>query len=127
MSNNETTEVTKHDKTSFNTSDKPLRIGAGKPGPGRPKKADEKEARNLAVSALKKRYGSLEKAMLALVDSKEPTLRKLAYEYALGKPAERTEKPPSFPQINLQLVTNNNNPTNESRDNDSIPVSPAEC
>jgi hypothetical protein len=60
-------------------------------GQGRKPKADEQKVRHLAISAIIKIYGSEEKGFIALLESGEPTLRKLVYEYAYGKPTEKVQ------------------------------------
>lgn len=85
---------------------KPLRIGTGLPGPGRPKKADEQKVKELGMAALKKKYGTLEKAFIALLESNEPTLIRLVFEYTFGKPANVIEAPNGLPynQLNVQII-----------------------
>jgi|SRR6186713_840917 len=123
MSNKVVTGDDKQDKTES----KKLRIGTGLPGPGRPKKADEKVVSNLSMAALKRKYGTLEKAFVALLDSKEPTLIKLVFEYAYGKPVETIKGVNEIPfnQLNIQIVATKkiDNGTDEPTDNGSIPVS----
>lgn len=103
MSNNTDTRMTKQDKTA---GGKPMRIGTGLPGPGRPKKAEEQLAKNLGMAALKKKYGSLDKAFVALLESKEPTLIRLVFEYTFGKPADKIASVDGVPfnQLNIQIV-----------------------
>jgi hypothetical protein len=113
MSNNRDTQVNKQDKT---VDGKPLRIGTGLPGPGRPKKSEEQQAKQLGMSALKKKYGSLDKAFVALLESKEPTLIKMVFEYAFGKPADKMTGVDGVPfnQLNIQIVaTKTKTQTNE--------------
>lgn len=127
MSNTVVTHVKKQVKTSGTKEGQPMRIGTGLPGPGRPKKADEKQASALGMAALKKKYGSLEKAFIALLDSKEPTLIKLAFEYSFGKPVETIKGVNEIPftQLNIQVIATKkqDNGTDEPTDNGSIPVS----
>lgn len=60
-------------------------------GQGRKAKADEDKIRNLAISAIVKKYGSEQAGFEALLDSGEPSLMKFAYEHAFGKPKEKIE------------------------------------
>jgi hypothetical protein len=121
-SNTKVTQVTKHVKTA---EGKPLRIGTGLPGPGRPKKAVEEHVKNLSVKALKKKYGTLDKAFVALLESKEPSLIRLVFEYAFGKPADKIEGIGGIPfgQLNIQVVhtqNNNSNGSKEPTDNEGV-------
>lgn len=121
MSNTQVTADKKHVKTS---GDKPLRIGTGLPGPGRPKKATELQAQQLSVTAIKRKYGTLENGLVALLDSKEPALIRLVFEYALGKPESRIASVNGVPfgQLNIQIVQTNNkdNGTTEHTNNQGI-------
>lgn len=65
--------------------------GGARPGAGRKSIRDELRVQNLAISSLKKKYGSEEKAFEALLTSGEPTLIKFVYEHAYGKPKEKIE------------------------------------
>ena len=112
-------------------NDKPVvkRIGTGLPGPGRPKKADELKVQRQALSALKKKYGTVQAAFISLLDSKEPSLIKLVFEYSFGKPADKIETVNGIPfnQLNIQVIAthkqdNNGTETNGFKDNDSIPA-----
>ncbi|HEY1202332.1 MAG TPA: hypothetical protein VGE79_15185 [Niastella sp.] len=120
MSNTEVTTNKKHAKTS---GDKTLRIGTGLPGPGRPKKAVEEQVKNLSVKALKKKYGTLDKAFVSLLESKEPSLIRLVFEYAFGKPEAKVDGVAGIPfsQLNIQIVQSNNNGTIGYTNNQGIP------
>ena len=61
--------------------------GWNKPGPGRPKKEVELLANKLAISAIERKYGSIEDGFLALLN-REPALIKWVFEHAAGKPTE---------------------------------------
>jgi len=102
----------------------PLRIGTGLPGPGRPKKADELLARNHAITALKKKYKTLDKAFMSLLESGEPSLIKAAFEYAFGKPVDKVDNVNGIPfnQLNIQIVATKkeDNGGNEHTDNGNI-------
>lgn len=121
MSNNEVTQGNKQVKTS---GEKPLRIGTGLPGPGRPKKADEQKAKELGMAALKKKFGTVEKAFVFLLESKEPSLIRLVFEYTFGKPADKIESVNGIPfnQLNIQVIATqkSDNGHNGHSDNGSI-------
>lgn len=125
MSNNEVTIDKKHVKTSAGKEGKPLRVGTGLPGPGRPKKATELQVQQLSVTALKTKYGTLEKAFVTLLESKEPSLIRLVFEYAFGKPADKIASINGIPfnQLNIQIVQTNKNDsgTTEHTNNQGIP------
>lgn len=63
--------------------------GGRRIGAGRPTKAQEARIQEMATKALVSKYGSEQAAFKALLDSKEPTLIKFAYEHAFGKPKEK--------------------------------------
>ncbi len=122
-STHQVTQQKKHAKTAVNKDGKPLRIGTGLPGPGRPKKADELLARSHAITALKKKFKTLDKAFTFLLESKEPTLIKAAFEYAFGKPVDKVDNVNGIPfnQLNIQVVASHTkDKSNESGDNNSI-------
>lgn len=58
---------------------------------GRPRMHDEVYAKEVAVNALVKKFGTLERSMQVLLESGEPTLVKFVYEHAYGKPRERID------------------------------------
>lgn len=120
-SNKIVTQPNKHAKTA---DGKVLKIGTGLPGPGRPKKAVEEQVKNLSVKALKKKYGTLDKAFVSLLESKEPSLIRLVFEYAFGKPEAKVEGVGGIPfnQLNIQVIhtQNNSNATVEHTDNQGI-------
>ncbi len=62
--------------------------GGPRPGAGRPTKVDEERVRTLAVSAIEKRYGSLDEGFVALLRTEEPVLVKFVWEHAVGKPKD---------------------------------------
>lgn len=109
---------------------KPLRIGTGLPGPGRPKKADEHKVKELGMAALKKQYGTLEKAFQALLTSGEPTLIRLVFEYTFGKPADKIEPVNGLPfhQLNIQVIQSNHKDNGHTQltDNNSVSLPGAE-
>lgn len=55
---------------------------------GRPTKTNEIKVRDLALSAIKKKYGSEEKGFIALLESGEAALIKFVFEHGMGKPRE---------------------------------------
>lgn len=63
--------------------------GGKRPGAGRKPKVDEEKVRNLAISAIEKRQGSIEEGFQTLLSSNEPSLIKFVWEHAVGKPRER--------------------------------------
>jgi hypothetical protein len=123
MSNKQVTTENKPVKTAVGKDGKPLRVGTGLPGPGRPKKADEQQARQLGMAALKKQYGTLEKAFQALLTSKEPSLIRLVFEYSFGKPADKIESVNGIPfnQLNIQIIATKKQ-SNESTDDSNISI-----
>jgi hypothetical protein len=65
--------------------------GGARRGAGRKRKADEARIQEMAAKALISKYGSEQDAFKALLDSKEPSLIKFAYEHAFGKPREKVD------------------------------------
>lgn len=65
--------------------------GGRRPGSGRKKLHDEILARDMAISAIEKVYGSIEEGMQALLRSGEQSLIKFVFEHAVGKPKEKVE------------------------------------
>lgn len=63
--------------------------GGKRDGAGRKSLAEEFNSRELAVNALKNKFGDLTTALQWLLESEQPTLVKFAYEHAFGKPVER--------------------------------------
>lgn len=63
--------------------------GGARIGAGRKSKTQEARITELATKALISKHGSEEAAFAFLLDSKEPTLVKFAYEHAFGKPKEK--------------------------------------
>ena len=75
--------------------------GGKRIGAGRKPKADEARIRDLAVSAIEKKYGSMEEGFTALLNTKDSGLMKWVFEHAAGKPKE-----------NVDITTNGNDITN---------------
>lgn len=65
--------------------------GGSRPGAGRKPKADEDRIRDMAAKAMVGKYGSEQAAFAFLLESKEPTLIKFAFEHAFGKPKEKVD------------------------------------
>ena len=65
--------------------------GGARPGAGRKPVHDEIKARELAISAIVTKFGSLEAGLISLLESNEPTLIKFVYEHAIGKPKEKLD------------------------------------
>lgn len=65
--------------------------GGARKGAGRKAVHDEIAARDIAISAITKHYGSLEDGLTALLGSGEPSLQKFVFEHAIGKPMEKIE------------------------------------
>lgn len=63
--------------------------GGKREGAGRKSIAEEVNSRELAITALKNKFGDLTKALEYLLSSEQPQLIKFAYEHAFGKPVER--------------------------------------
>ena len=67
--------------------------GAGgvRPGAGRKRKAEEAETQAIACKAIIKKFGGEEQAFMWLIETKEPTLIKFAFEHAFGKATEKIQ------------------------------------
>lgn len=63
--------------------------GGRRKGAGRKPKAQEARIQEMATKALVSKYGSEEAAFASLLDSKEPSLIKFAFEHAFGRPKEK--------------------------------------
>ncbi len=63
--------------------------GGKRDGAGRKTVSEEVNSRELAITALKNKFGDLTKALEYLLSSEQPQLIKFAYEHAFGKPVER--------------------------------------
>jgi hypothetical protein len=66
-------------------------MATGRPGPGRPRKADEERVRDLSLKAIISHYGSEEAGFKSLLESKEPSLVKFVFEHAYGKPRDKVD------------------------------------
>jgi hypothetical protein len=62
--------------------------GGARVGAGRKPVHEEIKARDLAISAIVSKFGSLEDGLIELLNSYEPTLIKFVYEHAIGKPKD---------------------------------------
>lgn len=69
----------------------PFQKGHKTKGAGRPRKTDEIRITATAIESITKKYGSLEKGFIALLESEEPTLIKFVFEHAAGKPREKLD------------------------------------
>jgi hypothetical protein len=58
---------------------------------GRASKVDEEKTTKLALKALKDKFGTLDMAFAALLESGKEKLILFVYEHALGKPKEKKE------------------------------------
>lgn len=65
--------------------------GGARIGAGRKARAQEERIQSLAIKSLVGKYGSEEKALEALLETKEPSLIKFVYEHAFGKPREKVD------------------------------------
>lgn len=78
--------------------------GGKRPGSGRPTVAKELATADLARKALIAKYGSLDKAILALIESEEPALIKFVFEHAFGKSPDKIEHSGAVSGITLHIV-----------------------
>lgn len=65
--------------------------GGARQGAGRKPIAVEEHTRELCRAAIQGKYGSLEKGLQALLDSKKESLIKFVFEHGLGKPTEKVD------------------------------------
>lgn len=65
--------------------------GGARPGAGRRTLAQHLKTADLAQKALISRYGSLEKALVALLNMNEAVLTRFVFEHAMGKPTDNIE------------------------------------
>lgn len=80
--------------------------GGARVGAGRKARAQEERIQSLAVKALVNKYGSEEKAMEALLETKEPSLLKFVYEHAFGKPREKVDMD-NTGELTLRIIRGN--------------------
>lgn len=78
--------------------------GGVRAGQGRKPIAVEMNSRELAMSALVRKYGSKEAALESLLDSGNPILMKFVYEHGFGKPIEKVAEVDSEGRDKLPLV-----------------------
>ena len=62
--------------------------GGARPGAGRPPLSEELKSADLAKEALIQKFGSLNKALIAILNMNNPILTKFVLEHALGKPTD---------------------------------------
>lgn len=65
--------------------------GGARPGAGRPTIAKELATADLARKALIKKFGGLNEAIIHLLETGEPILKKFVYEHAFGKSPDKIE------------------------------------
>lgn len=65
--------------------------GGTRKGAGRPSKVDEDRVKEMAAKAMIKKFGSEQAAFAFLLDSREASLIKFAFEHAFGKPKEKVD------------------------------------
>lgn len=65
--------------------------GGARKGAGRKRKAEEMRTQELALKAIRDKYGSEDAGFQSLLESKDPTLQKWVFEHAYGKPKERID------------------------------------
>lgn len=65
--------------------------GGARENAGRKSKAEEFKTGELAREAITKKYGDLQKGLIAMLESGEPQLMKFVLEHAFGKPTEKLE------------------------------------
>lgn len=85
--------------------------GGARPGAGRKPKADEEKVKALAVSAIEKKFGTLEDGFKALLESQEPSLIKFVWEHAVGKPREKMDV-----DVDALVINWNETKTYETKD-----------
>jgi hypothetical protein len=62
--------------------------GGARKGGGRKSAHDEMKSRELAITAIVSKFGSLEGGMQFLIETEEPSLIKFVFEHAVGKPKD---------------------------------------
>ena len=62
--------------------------GGARPGAGRPPLSEELKSADLAKEALIQKFGSLNEALIAILEMNNPILTKFVLEHALGKPTD---------------------------------------
>lgn len=72
-------------------------------GAGRKTKYDEEKSKQLAMAAIVRQYGSVEKGLMALLESGEGSLIKFVFEHALGKPTENVDLTTAGESLNVVL------------------------
>jgi len=65
--------------------------GGVRKGAGRPTVAKELATADLAREVLISKYGSLKKALIALINMGEPALTKFVFEHAFGKSPDKLD------------------------------------
>jgi len=62
--------------------------GGARPGAGRPPLCEELRTADYAKEALIKKFGSLNEALIAILEKDNPILTKFVLEHAFGKPTD---------------------------------------
>lgn len=65
--------------------------GGKREGAGRKSTADEGRTKELCRAAISAKYGSIEKGLEWLLESKRENLIKFVFEHGLGKPTEKVD------------------------------------
>ena len=65
--------------------------GGARPGAGRKSVAKELQTGEMARKALRDHFGSLDEALIALLQTGEPSLQKFVFEHAFGKSPDKIE------------------------------------
>ncbi len=86
--------------------------GGARPGAGRPTIAKELATADLARNVLIEKYGSLNEALIALIEMDEPVLTKFVFEHAFGKSPDKIDLNGNLNQT-LKLTIVRGKPTAE--------------
>ena len=78
--------------------------GGKRPGAGRPTIAAELATADLARKCLIEKYGSLNAALIALLEMDEPALIKFVFEHAFGKPTDKIEHSGEIDQVIVGMI-----------------------
>lgn len=78
--------------------------GGVRPGAGRPTIAAELKTADLARECLIAKYGSLNAALIALLEMDEPALIKFVFEHAFGKPTDKIEHSGEIDQVIVGMI-----------------------
>lgn len=78
--------------------------GGARKGAGRPTIAAELKTADLARECLIEKYGSLNEALIALLEMDEPALTKFVFEHAFGKPTDKIEHSGEIDQVIVGMI-----------------------